>query len=146
MKPCQCLECRINRESDTARAAADAREAEIDQYGYGRPPGYKPGPIVGPIVGPIGHVTGSEPVTLADPVDAYNFHVGQPVHLTWSAAGGVRRATRWEVLRDRVAARLLHWTRWLRPRTVTAAVDVEAGAITLCTERWSWRRWRWERV
>jgi hypothetical protein len=36
-------------------------------------------------------------------------------------------------------------TRWWRPRIVTSAVDAERGVITLSHERWSWRRWRWER-
>jgi hypothetical protein len=45
-------------------------------------------------------------------------------------------------LRDR----WLSATRWFRPRTITSAVDIEDGCITLATERWSWLRWRWIRA
>jgi len=37
----------IDRECAAAHAAMDRKQAEIDKYGYGRPPGYKPGTIVG---------------------------------------------------------------------------------------------------
>lgn len=36
-------------------------------------------------------------------------------------------------------------TRWWRPRTVVARMDLATGTLTVATERWSWRRWRWER-
>lgn len=82
-------------------------------------------------------------VTLASPSDAYSFSGGMPLVMT--DAGDVRPATCSERLRGAIATWWLRWTRWLRPRTAVAAVDVKAGCVTLATERWSWRRWRWER-
>lgn len=58
----------------------------------------------------------------------------------------LRRATRLELARFWLRDRWQSATRRWRPRTVCAAVDHEAGSITLVTERWSWRRWRWERA
>lgn len=57
----------------------------------------------------------------------------------------LRSATHRERLRFWLRDRWQSATRWWRPRTVTSSVNVEAGCITLDTERWSWRRWRWER-
>ena len=58
----------------------------------------------------------------------------------------LRPATRRERVGFWLRDRWLSATRWFRPRTVTSAIDVEAGGITLATERWSWRRRRWERA
>jgi len=46
----------------------------------------------------------------------------------------------------RMRIKLRDWTRWWRPRVVVAAIDRDAGRITMRKERWSWRRWRWEAV
>lgn len=48
---------------------------------------------------------------------------------------------RWYIVRHHVR----RLTRWWRPRDVVSAVDAKQGIVTLTTERWSWRRWRWER-
>lgn len=37
----------IDQEYKAANEYYDRKEAEIDKYGYGRPPGYEPGQIVG---------------------------------------------------------------------------------------------------
>lgn len=82
------------------------------------------------------------------PGDARNFVFGAPVRLL-NAPGRpfrLRLATRRDLVTMWLRNRWLSATRWFRPRTVTSAVDVEAGSITLVTERWSWRRWRWERA
>lgn len=84
-------------------------------------------------------------VTLSDASDAYNFRVGMPMVWDASAPGLLRYASRRERLRMWLVRRWERATRWWRPRTVTSGVDVQAGTITLETERWSWRRWRWER-
>lgn len=86
-----------------------------------------------------------EKPTLADERDAWNFYVGRPVEMVWLGDGKLRRATRWERLRNRVRRTVLRWTRWFRPRDVTSAVDVKNGTLTISSERWSWLRWRWER-
>ena len=83
-------------------------------------------------------------LTLADARDAYNFTAGMPMVMTDS--GDVRLATRAERLSMAFTGWLQRWTRWFRPRTVCAAIDVDAGCITMAIERWSWRRWRWERA
>lgn len=96
----------------------------------------------------------SEEITLADPRDALNFRIGQPLVMienrklcTGFDQGWTYRPAR---PRERAAASLRNaWhraTRWWRPRTVCAAVDVDAGVVMLATERWSWLRWRWERT
>lgn len=36
-------------------------------------------------------------------------------------------------------------TRWWRPRAVVVHIDRDRGIVTATIERWSWRRWRWER-
>ncbi len=75
--------------------------------------------------------------TLADRLDSYNFHVGVPMR----SSDGVRwRRENW---RDRLLDRARRYTRWFRPRTVTSAVDAEAGTITLVDQRWSWLKWKW---
>lgn len=83
----------------------------------------------------------SEPdeVTLADPADAYTFTVGMPLVLD---NGALRRAT-W---RDRVRRRLRRLLWWREARSEVSAIDHGAGSVTLVPLRWSWRRWRWERV
>lgn len=86
-------------------------------------------------------------VTLADRRDAYHFHRG--LTMVEVDPGGqrfaLRPATRLERARFWLCDRWLSATRWFRPRTVTAAVDAEEGTVTIRDERWSWRRWRWER-
>lgn len=86
-----------------------------------------------------------ETITLATATDTYNFRVGQPVTLVYSD-GQFRVATRWERLRMRLGDSWRKWTRWWRPRTVCSEIDREAGSITMEMQRWSWRRWRWERM
>lgn len=83
-------------------------------------------------------------ITLASCEDAYNFTLGMPLRMT--DAGDLVPLTRWQRRTLRVREFASHWTRWFRPRAVCSAADVEAGSITLCLERWSWRRWRWERT
>lgn len=75
-------------------------------------------------------------------VDTRNFYVG--VQLEMLPSGRVAPI----LLRRRRAtvALIAAWrrvTRWWRPRTVVSAIDHERGSITMTTERWSWRRWRW---
>jgi hypothetical protein len=81
-------------------------------------------------------------ITLASVDDAYSFYVGQPVEVSWPVP--------WY---RRVWRRLLALGPVLRGRrsqgsTFVTRVDVDAGTITLgavqSTQRWSWRRWRWE--
>ena len=79
-----------------------------------------------------------------DARDTWNFRVGQPIHCVWSSAGGVRLAPRWERITGHIEAKWVRLTRWWRPRSVVSAIDAERGEIVLVTERWSWRRWRWE--
>ena len=75
--------------------------------------------------------------------DTYNFRRGMPVKMT--DAGQIVPMTR----RERARAwfkRVWHrWTRWWRPRMVVSRINPDNGIITLERERWSWRRWRWER-
>lgn len=85
-------------------------------------------------------------VTLPTVTDTWNFRIGQPIECVMMPSGGVRLATRRERVWRRAIGAWLRWTRWWRPRVVTSAVDTQAGSITLSTERWSWRRWRWERT
>lgn len=75
--------------------------------------------------------------------DTYHFVVGDTFVMTnsgrWRRVAGLFGLW-W------LASQRLHWlTRWWRPRTVCSAVDQDAGVVTLAEERWSWRRWRWER-
>lgn len=65
------------------------------------------------------------------PEDARNFRIGMT--LVWPR----RRRLYWWLMRV---------TRWWRPRIAVTAINVETGTITNGIERWSWRRWRWERV
>jgi len=97
-------------------------------------------------------------LTLSNPTDVHNFMRGAPVHMTHNTAAYVdgpltpfgclsfRSMTR----RERLAGWLRHsWlsaTRWWRPRTVVVAIDHRLGGVTVGDERWSWRRWRWERM
>lgn len=78
----------------------------------------------------------------------YNFHVGRSIRMVWdeSVPGCLRLPTRRERVTMWLVDRWMSATRWWRPRTVTSAVDAEVGCITLATERWSWRRRRWERT
>jgi hypothetical protein len=55
----------------------------------------------------------------------------------------LRRATWFERVRCRLARRFL-W--WREGRWETTAIDTKAGTCTVEALRWSWRRWRWERV
>jgi hypothetical protein len=59
---------------------------------------------------------------------------------------GFRCATGLFGLWWRTKQRLVNLTRWWRPRLVCAEVDRAAGCIGMAEERWSWRRWRWERA
>lgn len=83
-----------------------------------------------------------------DNVDARAFSVGQPVMLSPDPdqPGGWRYATRWDRLRVWFGDLWRSATSRFRTRRVVANVDLRAGAITIASERWSWRRWRWERV
>lgn len=82
-------------------------------------------------------------LTLANRTDVYHFSVGMPMVLGDDMRP--RLATRWDQLRAWAGGLAMSATRWFRPRTVVSAVDVEAGSVSLVTERWSWLRWRWER-
>ncbi|MGE5801577.1 MAG: hypothetical protein ACM358_04930 [Gemmatimonadota bacterium] len=79
--------------------------------------------------------------------EARNFIVGETVVLRSTDGGRTwRKLTGWRLVAYHVRRRAHDWTRWWRPRDVVSAVDAEAGVITIRTERWSWRRWRWERI
>jgi hypothetical protein len=81
----------------------------------------------------------SEPtvVTLADRDDVYTFRSGDPLACTTGLeAPRLPRLPRW--------VRRLTW--WRQTRYTVDAVDVAAGKLGLVRLRWSWRRWRWERV
>lgn len=80
----------------------------------------------------------SDLITLGDPNDAANFRAGMSVTRSYSSSGLGRF---W-----RLRAFALRCTQWFRPRSVVTAIDERAGTITLERQRWSWRRWRWERV
>lgn len=73
--------------------------------------------------------------------EARNFTVGKVIVF----GGDGRRLTGWRLRAYYVRCWLLDITRWWRPRDVTVAVDVGLGSITIERQRWSWRRWRWER-
>ncbi len=81
-------------------------------------------------------------LTLVDPDQVHNFRVG-PTYV-WTRRG-VRRLTGWWAIEYKVRDFATRMTRWWRPRIVCSAVDRQHGRITLVMERWSWRRWRWER-
>lgn len=85
-------------------------------------------------------------VTLTDKTDAYNFHRKAVMVVVPGSDFRLRSATRRERARFWLHDQWLSATRWFRSRTVTSEIDVEAGSITLVTERWSWARWRWERA
>lgn len=87
-----------------------------------------------------------EVVTLADAHDTWNFRVGDPVQMVWCSDGQLRRPTRWQRLTMAVGDWLRWRTRWFRPRTVCSEIDRAEGRIVMQGERWSWRRWRWERM
>lgn len=71
-------------------------------------------------------------VTLHDLADVYHFTPGIRVEWVRTSDGGIR-APRWY---DRV---LRFLTRPFRRRTVCAAVDIEAGTVTLAPEHKWWR-------
>jgi hypothetical protein len=76
--------------------------------------------------------------------DTFNFHArGKPLRMTDS--GDLAPLTRGERFAAWLGDSWRSATRWWRPRTVVSAIDVDAGSITVVRERWSWRRWRWER-
>lgn len=56
---------------------------------------------------------------------------------------------RMESPRQSWASRPLRWVRsklpWLFSRTVCVAVDHQRGEVFYETQRWSLRRWRWEK-
>lgn len=88
----------------------------------------------------------TDKITVID-LDAHNFRVGMAVECSmddvvamYRARGSIGRAF------VRLRRRLRRWTRWWRVQTVTTMVDLNTGTITLGQERWSWRRWRWERL
>lgn len=72
------------------------------------------------------------------------------VEIHTSQARNYRVGMRIDNPRRSVRARLrrlwrrVTWWRW--PPSIVRAIDVEAGVIELQSTRWSWRRWRWERV
>jgi len=70
---------------------------------------------------------------LTNPDDARNFRYSPPRFLDRGRFGRLRMFA-------------LHCTRWFRPRTVVTAIDESTGIVTCERERWSWRRWRWERM
>jgi hypothetical protein len=81
-----------------------------------------------------------------DPDEACNFTTGQPVVWQSLDRGSTwRRLTGWRLLAYHLRQRAYRLTRWWRPRTVCSAIDRERGIVTMAHERWSWRRWRWER-
>lgn len=77
-----------------------------------------------------------------EPADTRNFRVGR--EYVFDKHG--RLLTGWRLGWWRIRQFAIHYTRWWRPRTVCSAIDRERGVITMSEERWSWRRWRWERV
>jgi len=84
----------------------------------------------------------SEEITLPT-VDKINFKRG--ITYEWHR-GRMRRRSGWFGFRCAVADFAWRMTRWWRPRTVCSVIDREAGSITMVEERWSWRRWKWERA
>jgi hypothetical protein len=83
----------------------------------------------------------SKKLTLASRTDTYNFTRGMPLKMLDS--GSLVPMTHWDRIKDRMRSL---WRRVSRaPRTVVSEIDRDAGSITVVTERWSWRRWRWER-
>ena len=85
-------------------------------------------------------------LTLANAVDARHFAAGDPIRLATLDGGEFRRATRFERAHARLCDAWQSATRWWRLRSVVSAVDRNAGTVEVYLERWSWRRWRWERV
>ena len=87
-------------------------------------------------------------VTLADAVQAWNFMPG--MELVESDPGDpsfrLRPATRAERLRGRAGRLWRRATCWWRPRAVCTSADPRTGVVVMIRERWSWRRWRWERT
>lgn len=71
-------------------------------------------------------------IELANPGDARFLHRGMPIQITGPSS--------W------LSRLILRLTRWRRPRFIVVAVDTKHGSVCLREERWSWRRWRWERV
>lgn len=84
-----------------------------------------------------------ETVTLATATDTYNFTRG---HTYMWTRRGVRRRTGWWAFEYAIRDFFVSMTRWWRPRLVCSEIDREAGSITMEMQRWSWRRWRWERM
>lgn len=82
-----------------------------------------------------------ETITLADASQAYNFSVGTTY--MWTRRG-VRARKGWWAFEYAIRDKLVHWTRWFRPRLVCSQINHPRGEITMTLERWSWRRWRWE--
>jgi hypothetical protein len=80
-------------------------------------------------------------IDLADPVDAHHFYMGAEYVFEHG-----RLLTGWRLHWWRARQFAIRRTRWWRPRTVCSAIDRKRGRITLTMERWSWLRWRWERV
>ncbi len=80
----------------------------------------------------------------ADRNDAYNF--GPDIELAFVDGGGrLVPLTRWMRVKVFAYRRWIRATRWFRPRVVVAKVDRRSGSVSLAEERWSWRRWQWER-
>lgn len=79
---------------------------------------------------------------LTDKSQAWTFH--RRVHMRMTSTGALVPLTKWERVWSRIRTTLLSWTRWWRPRHVCSAVNRKQGSISIATERWSWRRWRWE--
>lgn len=79
------------------------------------------------------------------------FTVGDGTHhftrghvYVWTNSG-MRRVAGWFGIWWRTKAALHQLIRKFQPRMVCSAIDHESGVITMSQERWSWRRWRWER-
>jgi hypothetical protein len=81
-----------------------------------------------------------------DPNEARMFAAGKPVLLRVGADGSVRKIVGWRLWLHRVRAKLQDLTAWRRLRAVVVAIDRRSGRVQVGLERWSWRRWRWERV
>jgi len=77
--------------------------------------------------------------------EADSFTVGRVVVMQSLDGGRTWRTLRgWRLLAFRARQRAHDLTRWWRPRLVVTAIA--SGIVTLSEERWSWWRWRWERV
>ncbi len=79
-------------------------------------------------------------LTLCNPEDARNFTVAKSVRFP-----PFSYPTRLGRMRETVRLATRRVLPWFFPRVVVSDIDTAAGAVTLTRERWSWRRWKWER-